>query len=148
MSSLKLAIAAILGLFLLAAPAQAAVVLTGGTVSVAPVTSVTFQATIPGTFFGGGWTFSDGLHTLTGGFFSGTNPVVTLGTFSYPNGLYSYVFSYTGYTSPLGTPATGGFSGQISAVPEPATWALMILGFVGVGLVAYRRRSGASVRLA
>lgn len=28
-----------------------------------------------------------------------------------------------------------------AAVPEPATWAMMILGFVGVGFVAYRRRN-------
>jgi hypothetical protein len=28
-----------------------------------------------------------------------------------------------------------------SAVPEPSTWALMILGFAGVGFMAYRRRS-------
>ena len=27
-------------------------------------------------------------------------------------------------------------------VPEPSTWAMMILGFFGVGFVAYRRRSG------
>jgi hypothetical protein len=29
---------------------------------------------------------------------------------------------------------------QIAAVPEPSTWAMMILGFVGVGAMAYRRR--------
>ena len=28
-----------------------------------------------------------------------------------------------------------------SSVPEPATWAMMILGFLGVGFVAYRRKS-------
>lgn len=28
-----------------------------------------------------------------------------------------------------------------SAVPEPSTWAMMILGFVGVGFMAYRRRN-------
>jgi hypothetical protein len=28
----------------------------------------------------------------------------------------------------------------ISAVPEPATWAMMILGFFGVGYMTYRRR--------
>lgn len=28
-----------------------------------------------------------------------------------------------------------------SAVPEPSTWAMMILGFAGVGFMAYRRRS-------
>ncbi|WP_291607569.1 PEPxxWA-CTERM sorting domain-containing protein [Bradyrhizobium sp.] len=25
-------------------------------------------------------------------------------------------------------------------MPEPSTWAMMILGFAGLGLVAYRRR--------
>jgi hypothetical protein len=29
----------------------------------------------------------------------------------------------------------------ISAIPEPATWALMILGFAGVGFMAYRRKN-------
>ena len=33
-------------------------------------------------------------------------------------------------------------------VPEPATWAMMMLGFAGVGFMAYRRKSnGAAVRL-
>jgi hypothetical protein len=27
------------------------------------------------------------------------------------------------------------------AVPEPSTWAMMILGFAGVGFLAYRRRN-------
>jgi len=30
---------------------------------------------------------------------------------------------------------------SVSAVPEPSTWAMMILGFFGVGFVAYRRQS-------
>ena len=30
-----------------------------------------------------------------------------------------------------------------AAVPEPSTWAMMILGFAGVGFMAYRRRKGA-----
>ncbi len=29
----------------------------------------------------------------------------------------------------------------VSAVPEPSTWAMMILGFAGIGFVAYRRKS-------
>ena len=33
-----------------------------------------------------------------------------------------------------------------SAVPEPSTWAMMVLGFVGVGFMAYRRRGRASFR--
>jgi hypothetical protein len=33
-----------------------------------------------------------------------------------------------------------------SAVPEPATWAMMILGFCGLGFIAYRRNSGSALR--
>jgi hypothetical protein len=36
----------------------------------------------------------------------------------------------------------------VSAVPEPATWAMMILGFMGVGFVAYRRKSKPAFLLA
>ena len=35
-----------------------------------------------------------------------------------------------------------------AAVPEPSTWAMLILGFAGVGFLAYRRRNqGSAVRL-
>ena len=34
-------------------------------------------------------------------------------------------------------------AGSIGAVPEPSTWAMMILGFFGIGFMAYRRRNGA-----
>ena len=37
---------------------------------------------------------------------------------------------------------------SISAVPEPATWAMMILGFLGVGFMAYRRKSPSGFRIA
>ena len=30
---------------------------------------------------------------------------------------------------------------SIATVPEPSTWAIMILGFAGVGFMAYRRKS-------
>jgi hypothetical protein len=32
-----------------------------------------------------------------------------------------------------------------AAVPEPSTWAMMILGFAGIGFMAYRRRSTAAL---
>ena len=34
---------------------------------------------------------------------------------------------------------------QVDAVPEPSTWAMMILGFAGIGFFAYRRRSKPSL---
>ena len=34
------------------------------------------------------------------------------------------------------------------AVPEPSTWAMMILGFMGVGFLAYRRKTTHAFRLA
>ena len=43
-------------------------------------------------------------------------------------------------------PVIGGVS--ISAVPEPSTWAMMIAGFLGLGLMAYRRKGNHSFRLA
>ena len=32
--------------------------------------------------------------------------------------------------------------GMTAAVPEPSTWAMMIMGFAGVGFMAYRRKQG------
>jgi hypothetical protein len=34
------------------------------------------------------------------------------------------------------------FVPQVAAVPEPSTWAMMILGFCGLGFMAYRRKQG------
>ena len=36
-------------------------------------------------------------------------------------------------------------SATIAAVPEPSTWAMMILGFAGVGYLTYRRRKTAAL---
>jgi PEP-CTERM motif len=37
------------------------------------------------------------------------------------------------------------FDGNVAPVPEPSTWAMMILGFAGVGFLAYRRRAQGQV---
>jgi hypothetical protein len=37
---------------------------------------------------------------------------------------------------------------QTSSVPEPSTWAMMLIGFFGVGFIAYRRKSQGAFRLA
>src|SRR5260370_31887937 len=72
--------------------------------------------------------------------------------FSLPPGSYtpSYSYFYTAtYPGARGsTPYTGGADGPlVTAVPEPATWAMMLLGFAGVGFVAYRRKAVPTFRL-
>jgi hypothetical protein len=42
----------------------------------------------------------------------------------------------------------GSFGAVIAPVPEPSTWAMMILGFAGIGFMAYRRKSAPTFRLA
>jgi hypothetical protein len=37
---------------------------------------------------------------------------------------------------------------NISAVPEPSTWAMMILGFLGIGFVTYRKKAKVGFRFA
>jgi hypothetical protein len=41
-----------------------------------------------------------------------------------------------------------GVPSAASAVPEPFTWAMMILGFAGVGFMAYRRKNRTTFRFA
>lgn len=45
----------------------------------------------------------------------------------------------------LGRISATPFASNISAVPEPSTWAMMMLGMAGVGLAMRRRRASASV---
>jgi hypothetical protein len=42
---------------------------------------------------------------------------------------------------------TGPVGAVVAAVPEPSTWAMMILGFMGVGFFAYRRKGQGALRL-
>lgn len=58
----------------------------------------------------------------------------------------SYILEITG-----NAPRSLNFSGDVTtvaAVPEIGTWAMMLFGFAGVGFVAYRRRTGYSIRIA
>ena len=44
---------------------------------------------------------------------------------------------------------SGSLSVNVSAVPEPSTWAMMILGFCGLGFISYRKKqSGSAFRFA
>jgi hypothetical protein len=83
-------------------------------------TSVTFTA-------GESVTFSAGAGGTFGTFVVDSSVLTT--------GAVDYSFE----TSNIGT-FTGTVDGPVAAVPEPSTWAMMILGFLGLGLLAYRRR--------
>ncbi|SIO46631.1 PEP-CTERM protein-sorting domain-containing protein [Bradyrhizobium erythrophlei] len=56
-------------------------------------------------------------------------------------------FDLVNYAQNGGNP--GGLNVQFltASVPEPSTWAMMILGFLGVGFMAYRRKSGSGAAL-
>jgi PEP-CTERM motif len=61
----------------------------------------------------------------------------------------SQSFGYTGVGGPdFGSDRLGVVT-LSGGVPEPSTWAMMILGFMGVGFMAYRRKqNGSAFRLA
>jgi len=50
-------------------------------------------------------------------------------------------FSSISWTNPLNENWYGFTVGTVSAVPEPSTWAMLILGFAGIGFMTYRRRN-------
>jgi hypothetical protein len=102
-------------------------------------------------------TFSNILPGQGAPFFSPADWLVTIGSGG-PNalglGLETYaslssgspttLASFTSFTSqPFDQPFSGSL--QISAaVPEPSTWAMMMLGFAGLGFLASRRRPKAA----
>jgi hypothetical protein len=79
----------------------------------------------------------------------------SLATFSGPNNIaYFFIDDLQSLaTHPTQLEAGTGFIDfikidTVSAVPELSTWAMMMLGFVGIGYAAYRRRNKISVRAA
>ncbi|KRR07372.1 hypothetical protein CQ12_00895 [Bradyrhizobium jicamae] len=56
------------------------------------------------------------------------------------------LFAIFGPQSALAPAAVLNLETSVAAVPEPSTWAMMILGFAGVGFMAYRRRQNGPKR--
>jgi len=54
----------------------------------------------------------------------------------------TYRFMYTFNTPTGGGTVSGNSSFYLAAVPEPATWAMMLLGFAGIGVTMRRRNPG------
>jgi hypothetical protein len=106
-------------------------------------TSITFGASAPGTSFthytiplaAAGWT------VYPGGGVVGTTPVTDDLFLSVLNNVTGFAINADWHSGDDVTSLDNVLLGTVSAVPEPSTWAMMILGFAGVGFLAYRRKS-------
>jgi hypothetical protein len=108
---------------------------------------------IPGTVTTASFTH-DNLHFPT------SDPQFTTNGIIFQTAFYEYNFwgngpgNYSFYAAPIGSQSylAGDGPGQVSflitPIPEASTWAMMLLGFAGVGFVAYRRKSKPAFRLA
>ena len=96
----------------------------------------------------GGVTLGNPTSNGLGVGFAGGQETFNFSSLALNGGLNTLEFHY----SSLPGPNNAGFQGigdegwgveqvNVSAVPEPSTWAMMILGFAGVGFMAYRRRN-------
>lgn len=74
----------------------------------------------------------------------GNNGDTTQVDFTAPTGEYITSVEFNS----VGSNAFEASDFAVSGVPEASTWAMMILGFLGVGFMAYRRKDAASFRLA
>jgi hypothetical protein len=62
-------------------------------------------------------------------------------------GAYAYDITCCGFVTASGSPESGSVIIG-SAVPEPSTWAMMIVGFAGIGIAAYRRKRNSAGHVA
>jgi len=97
-------------------------------------------------------TISVGGTTITGGQILAAADAFCSCTLA--NGSYEIYLSITNL-NPFSTvtfrdDAANAFEFSVAAVPEPATWAMLLMGFAGVGFMAYRRRGrgGRTLRFA
>jgi PEP-CTERM motif len=94
-----------------------------------------------------------GTVTLTGERLVSSPGILTIGTFFTP-------FINPSPSTPPFDPISGsvsidlemlnpdsGFSIAVIGVPEPSTWAMLLIGFVGIGFMAHRRRASMAMRL-
>jgi PEP-CTERM motif len=75
-----------------------------------------------------------------------TSPTFTVAAAPNPVGFDLYYVEGNGSPAVLDLRLPG--VNLTNPVPEPSTWAMMIIGFLGVGLLAYRRKSKSELRLA
>jgi PEP-CTERM motif len=98
------------------------------------------------------YTFNDGTLVPALGFGGAaqTNPL-NMDTFyqifsTVPGKSYTYSFDYSNNTAGLPGTTNSLLIVTPGTVPEPSTWAMLLLGFVGLGLAGYRvRRAAVSI---
>jgi hypothetical protein len=79
----------------------------------------------------------NGLGDPSGGTIESTSGILPGPSFDFAFQFFSH--SNTGQGGESGDPGT--WTGPIASdVPEPSTWAMMIVGFVGIGFMAHRRK--------
>lgn len=119
-----------------------------------PPTAITLVA--PGTpGFEASWVW-DGKMFATPDYFSNTSTSGILFTFDGSNvgNLYlgdaSQIFLSVNTSGELFNPGDPGTLtvSAVAAIPEPTTWAMMMIGFCGIGFLAYRRKSRGELRSA
>ena len=98
-----------------------------------PTSTLTFQLSDPG-------------DTLSPSDFS-------LSTVPANNGTHTFIPAYFSadilFTPPVGEPVDPSVGATVApSVPEPSTWAMMILGFFSLGFIGYRRRSQTALGVA
>jgi hypothetical protein len=89
------------------------------------------------TNFVGTPTAAFGYFNLTSGLTNDIAPGTDSDKFHFFNAQVNSVFTLSL------TDANGDVAQVVEGVPEPSTWAMMILGFAGIGFMAYRRRNTA-----
>jgi hypothetical protein len=79
---------------------------------------------------------------LSGGTFNNLG-ITSNANFGSADNPYLQTSGSDGYNLQLtqASPLVSGAIFTIAAVPEPSTWAMMILGFLGVGFMAYRKKA-------
>jgi hypothetical protein len=92
-----------------------------------------------GTCYSGGCGYTGWIHSTYTITAAGTY-TLTFGVTNWSDTIYDSGLAFAGVTVD-GTPVTG-------AVPEPSTWAMIILGFAGVGYMSYRRRKQPALTMA
>ena len=83
-------------------------------------------------------TFADGAllasHTFPVALLDGSFGPVSAATGAFTSDETQFAINFT-----AGSQSFGGSAELTTEVPEPSTWAMMLLGFAGLGLVGYRK---------